>query len=147
MSWEGRNETGCTAQDQTEQNRIVVAVVQSLSRVQLLITPWTTVHQASLSFIISLSLLKLLSIESLMPSHLILCHPLLLLPSVSPSIRVFSKEVALCIRWPENWSFSFKISFLEDKHMFYSQSYRKSTMNIIGRTDVKNEAQMDMNLS
>ena len=69
-------------------------------------TPWTTAHQASLSFTISWSLLKLMSIESAMPSnHLILCHPLLL-PSVFPSIRVFSNESALCIRWPKYWSFS-----------------------------------------
>ena len=90
MSWEGRNETGCTAQDQTEQNRIVVAVVQSLSRVQLLITPWTTVHQASLSFTAPWSLLKFMSIESAMPSnHLILCGPLLLLPSIFPISESF----------------------------------------------------------
>ena len=111
MSWEGRNETGCTAQDQTEQNGIVVAVVQSLSRVQLLMTPWTTVHQASLSFTAPWSLLKFMSIESAMPSnHLILCRPLLLLPSIFPSIRVFPNEFALLIRWPKYWSFSFSIS-------------------------------------
>ena len=69
--------------------------------------PWTTAHQASLSFTISGSLLKLMSIESAMPSnHLILCHPLLLLPSIFPSIRVFSNESALCMRWPKYWSFS-----------------------------------------
>ena len=68
-------------------------------------------HQASLSFTVSQSLLKLMSMESVMPSnHLILCHPLLLVPSVFPSIRVFSSELALCIRWPKNWSFSFSIS-------------------------------------
>ena len=72
---------------------------------------WTAACQASLSFTISWSLLKLMSIESVMPSnHLILCHPLLLLPSIFPSIRVFSKELALCIRWPKYWSFSFSIS-------------------------------------
>ena len=74
-------------------------------------TPWTAARQASLSFIISLSLLKLMSIESVMPfNQLILCHSLLLLPSVFPSIRVFSSESALCIRWPKYWSFSFSIS-------------------------------------
>jgi len=74
-------------------------------------TPWTAARQASLSFTISWSLLKLMSIESMMPSnHLILCHPLLLLPSISPSIRVFSDELALHIRWPKYWSFSFSIS-------------------------------------
>ena len=77
-------------------------VVQSLSHVGLLATPWTAAHQASLSFTISRSLLKLMSIESVMPSnHLILCLPLLLLPSIFPSIRVFSNELALCIRWPK----------------------------------------------
>ena len=74
-------------------------------------TPWTAALQASLSIIISRSLLILMSIESVMPSsHLILCHPLLLLPSIFPSIRVFSNESALCIRWPKYWSFSFNIS-------------------------------------
>ena len=76
-----------------------------------LATPWTAAWQASLSFTISQSLLKLMSIESVIPSnHLILCHPLLLLPSISPSIRVFSSESALCIRWPKYWSVSFSIS-------------------------------------
>ena len=74
-------------------------------------TPWTAACQASLSFTISWSLLKLMSIESVMPSnHLILCCPLLLLPSIFPSIRVFSSESALHIRWPKYWSFSFSIS-------------------------------------
>ena len=73
-------------------------------------TPWTTAHQASL-FTVFWNLLKLMSIESVMPSsHLILCHPLLLLPSIFPSIRVFSIESVLCIRWPKDWSFSFSIS-------------------------------------
>ena len=73
-------------------------------------TPWTAAHQASLSFTIR-SLLKLMSLESVMPSnHLVLCHPLLLLPSIPPSIRVFTNESALHIRWPEHWSFSFSIS-------------------------------------
>ena len=86
-------------------------VVQSLSCVPVFGTPWTAAHQASLSFTISQSLLKLMSIESVMPSnHLILCHPLLLLPWIFPSIRIFSKETVLCIRWPKYWSFSFSIS-------------------------------------
>ena len=77
----------------------------------LFVTPWTAAHQASLSFIISRSLLKLKSIESVMPfNHLILCHPLLLLPSIFPSINVFSNESALHIRWPRYYSFSFSIS-------------------------------------
>ena len=79
-----------------------VVVVQSLSRVCLSVTPWTAAHQTSLSITNSRSLLKFTSIESVMPSnHLILCHPLLLLPSILPSIRVFSSKSALCIRWPK----------------------------------------------
>ena len=78
---------------------------------QLFATPWTAACQASLSITNSQSLLKLMSIESVMPSyHLILCHPLLLLPSIFPSIRVSFNESALCIRWPNYWSFSFSIS-------------------------------------
>ena len=85
--------------------------VQSLSHVRLFATPWTEACQASLSITNSWSLPKLMSIESVMPSnHLILCHPLLLLPSIVPSIRVFSNESALLIRWPKYWSFSFNIS-------------------------------------
>ena len=85
--------------------------VPSLSHVQLFVTPWTTTHQAFLSITSSRSLLKLMSIESVMPSnHLIICRPLLLLPSIFPSIRVFSSESILCIRWPKYWSFSFSIS-------------------------------------
>ena len=85
--------------------------VQSLSHVQLFVTPWTAAHQASLSSTSSRSLLKLMSIESVMPSnHLILCRPLLLLPSIFPSIRVFSSESTLHIMWPKYWSFSFNIS-------------------------------------
>ena len=82
--------------------------VQSLSHVWLSVTPWTTAHQASLSITNTQSLLKLISIESVMPSnHFILCHLLLLLPSIFPSIRVFSKESVLRIRWPRYWSFYF----------------------------------------
>ena len=85
--------------------------VQSLSRIQLFLTPWTTAHQASLSITNSQSPPKPMSVESVMPSnHFILCCPLLLLPSVLPSIRIFSNESALHIRWPKYWSFSFKIS-------------------------------------
>ena len=85
--------------------------VQSLRLVRFFSTPWTTAHQASLSITNSQSLPKLISIESVIPSkHLILCRPLLLLPSIFHSIRVFSNESALCIRWPKYWSFSFNIS-------------------------------------
>ena len=89
----------------------VGAVVQPLRHVQLFATPWTSAYQATLSFTISRSFLKLLSIESIMPSyHLILCNPLLLLPSIFPSIRVFSSRFTLHLRWPKYWNFSFSIS-------------------------------------
>ena len=85
--------------------------IQSLSRVRLFVTPWTAVHQASLSITRSRSLLKLMSVKSVMPSnHLILCCPLLLLPSILPSIRVFSNNSIRCIRWPQYRSFSFNIN-------------------------------------
>ena len=85
--------------------------VQLLSHVQLFATPWIAAHQASLSITNSQSLLKLMSVELVMPSnHIILCCPFLLPPSIFPSIRVFSKESALHIRWPKYWSFSFNIS-------------------------------------
>ena len=91
--------------------RVSVGSVQSLCRVQLFVTPWTAACQASLSFTDFWSLLKLMSIESQMLSnHLILCLPSLLLPSVFPSIRIFSSESVLCIRWPKYWSFSFSVS-------------------------------------
>ena len=89
-----------------------IAAVQSLSHVQLFATPWTAACQASLSFIISQSLPKVMSIESVMPSnHLIFCCPLLFLPSIFPSIRIFTNESALHIRWPKYWSFSISPSF------------------------------------
>ena len=85
--------------------------VQLLSHVRLFVSPWTVAHQASLSIPNSQSLAKLMSIELVMPSnHLILCCPLLLLPSIFPSIRIFSNESVLRIRWPKYWSFSFNIS-------------------------------------
>ena len=88
-----------------------VVIVQSLSHVRLFVIPWTAAHQASLSITNSQSLLKLMSIEMVMPSnHVTLCHPLLLLPSVFLSFRVFSSELVLCIKWPKYWSFSFSIS-------------------------------------
>ena len=90
---------------------IYISSVQSLSHVRLFATPWTAARQASLSITNSQSLFKLMPIESMMPSnHLILCHSLLLPPSIFPSIRVFSNESALRIRWPKYWSFSFSIS-------------------------------------
>ena len=95
----------------TQHAYIQTVTVQSFSCVRLFATPWTAARQASLSTTNSQSLLKLKSIKLVMPSnHLILCHPLLVLPSIFPSIRVFSNESALCIRWPKYWSFSFNIS-------------------------------------
>ena len=90
---------------------IMIRSVQSLGHVRLFSTPWTVARQASLSITNSRSSLKLMSIESVMPSsHLILSFPLFLLPLIFPSIRVFSDESVLCIRWPKYWSFSFSIS-------------------------------------
>ena len=90
---------------------LTITLVQLLSRVRLFATPRIAVQQASLSVTISWIILKLMSIELVMPSnHLTLCHPLLCLPSIFPSIRVFSNKSALCIRWPKYWSFSFTIS-------------------------------------
>ena len=100
---------------------IVVTVVQSLSFIQLFATPSTAALQVSLSITKSWSLLRLMSIESVMPSnHLILCHPLLLLPSIFPSISIFSSELALHIRWPKYWSFSFSISPFNEYSEFIS---------------------------
>ena len=90
---------------------ILTSSVQLLSHVRIFVIPWTAAHQASLSITSPQSLLKLLFIEFVMPSSwLILCHPLLLLPSIFPNIRVFSNESVLCIRWPKYWSFNFSIS-------------------------------------
>ena len=109
-SLEGYSSWGCKDSDTAEWEHIRFSSVQSLSRVQFFVTPWTAACQASLSITNYRSLPKLMSIESAMPSnHLILCCPLLLLPSIFPSIRVFSNESALHIRWPNYWSFSFNI--------------------------------------
>ena len=102
----------------------LIPSVQSLSRVRLFAAPWAAARQASLSITNSRSLLKLMSIESVMPSsHLILCRPLLLLPSIFPSVRVFSKESVLCIRWPNYLSFSFSI-----RHILYWILYKYITI-------------------
>ena len=96
---------------QKEKDKYCISSVQLLTGGRLFETPWTAACQASLSITNSRSLLKLMSIESMMPSNrLVLCLPLLLLPSILPTIRVFSKESALCIRWPKYWSFIFSIS-------------------------------------
>ena len=95
----------------TKRGSVQFSWVQSLSRVRLFATPWVTARQASLSITNSRSSLKLMSIELVMPySHLILCHPLIFLPPIPPSIRVFSNELTLHMRWPKYWSFSFSIS-------------------------------------
>ena len=104
---------GFVGEKKTKQNKntFISCSVQLLSRIWLFGTPWTAAPQASLPITNSQSLPKLMSIESVMPSnHLILCHPLLLLPSIFPNIRVFSNESALLIMWPKYWSFSFNIS-------------------------------------
>ena len=108
----------------------IFSSVQSLSRVQLFVTPWTAACQASLSITNSRSLPKLTLIELVMPSnHLILCRPLLLLPSIFPSIRVFSNESALRIRWPKYWSFSFNISPSSEHRGLIS--FRKDGLNLL----------------
>ena len=107
-TYTGRHVTGCYCRrERKNQFLYQFSSLQSLSCVQLFVTPWTAAHQASLSFTISWSLLKLMFIKSVMPSNrLILCHPLLLLPSIFPSIRVFSNELAFLIRWRKYQSFS-----------------------------------------
>ena len=119
-SWkfrEGQNrpciclQEACSLQSFPREPTLAISLVQSLSLVRLFVTPWTAAHQASLSISNSQSLPKFMSIESVMPSnYLILYCPLLLLPSIFTSIRVFSNESALRIRWPKYWSFSFSIS-------------------------------------
>ena len=111
MNFQLRILNGTVLKDLSFVNSFIAVVVQSLSHVWLFSTPWTAALQASQSFTISRSLLKLKSIESVMPSnHLILCHPCLLLPSIFPIMRVFSNEWAPCIRWPKYLSLSFSIS-------------------------------------
>ena len=114
---------------------VLFVVGQSLSHVWLFATPWTVApHQASLSFTISWSLLKLMSIESMMPSnHLILYRPLLLLPSIFPSIRVFSSESALRIRWPKHWSFRFSISPTDEYLGLIHKAVQGAFWSFLGR--------------
>ena len=107
--WEGHVERPVSSDPQNCSDDICISSVAQLC--STLATPWIAAHQASLCITNSQSLLKLMSIELVMPSnHLILCHPLLLLPSVFPSIRVFSNQSAVCIRWPKYWSFSFSMN-------------------------------------
>ena len=111
LKWLSMHTQGCHTHTHTHIYMYIVVAIQSLSWVWLFVSPQTAACQASLSFTISWSLFKLMSIELVMPSnHPELCHPLVLLPSIVPSIRVFSKELALRIRWPKYWSFSFSIS-------------------------------------
>ena len=106
-----RADSLCCATETQHCKAIAIIVAQSLSCVWFFATPWTATCQASLPFTISWSLLKFMSIESVMPSHnLILSHPLLLLPPIFPSLKVITNELDLCIRWPKYWSFSFSIS-------------------------------------
>ena len=106
------------------------SLVQPLSCIWLFVTPWTAARQASLSITNSWSSLRLMCIESVMlSSHLILCRPLLLLPSIPPSIRVFSSESTLCMRWPKYWSFSFSIS-PSNKHPGLI-SFRKDWLDLL----------------
>ena len=110
--------------------RVQFSSVQSLSHVRLFASPWIAAHQASLSITDSRSVLKLMHIESVMPSsHLILCRPLLLLPPIPPSIRVFSNELTLPMRWPKYWSFSFSIS-PSDEHPGLI-SFRMDCLNLL----------------
>ena len=110
---------------------VSVSSVQSLSRVRLFATPWTAARQASLSITNSWSLLKLLSVESVMPSkHLILCRPLLL-PSIFPSIRIFSNESVLCIRWPKYWSFSFSWIWMNSSEYSGLISFRMDWLDLL----------------
>ena len=119
---------------------LAISSVQSLSRVQLFVTPWTAACQASLSITNSRSLLKLMSIESVMPSnHLILCRPPLLLPSVFPSFRVFPNESALCIRWPRYWSFSFSISPSSEYSGLISSRMDRLDLLAVGYTPIQNK--------
>ena len=111
--------------------------VQSLSHVRLFVTPWIAAHQASLSITISRSSLRLTSIESVMPSsHLILCHPLLLLLSICPSIRIFSNESTLRMRWPEYWSFSF--STIPSKEIPGLVSFRMDRLDLLAVQGTRN---------
>ena len=113
---------------------LLAVAIQLLNCVWFFVIPWTAAHQASSGFTMSWSLLKLMSIESVMPSnHLILCHPLLLLPSIFSSIRVFFNELGVHIRWPKYWSFSFSLDSLSNKplaqkHFFQELLFKEQTL-------------------
>ena len=117
-------------------SEVVSQSVQLLSHVRPFVAPWTAAHKASLSITNYWSLLKLMSIKLVMPSnHLILCHPLLLLPSTFPSIKVFSSESVLRIRWPQYWSFSFSISPSSDHPGLIS--FRMDWLNLLAAMKLK----------
>ena len=124
-----------SAKNRLFQHCYSTVVVQSLSQVQLLATPWTAAHQVSLSFTISQSLLKLMSIESVMLlNHLILCCPLLLLPSIFPSIWVFSNESALCIRWPKYCYSIVNENYMWSQRLRFKDSSEKTQGSYFGFT-------------
>ena len=110
----------------------IISSVQSLSCIQLFVTPWTAAHQASLSITNSQSPPKPVPIELVMPSnHLVLCHPLLPLPSIFPSIRDFSNELALRIIWPKYWSFSFSINIAASNEYLWFISFRVDWFDLL----------------
>ena len=122
--------------DITKRNVPQFSSVQSLSHVRLFATPWIAAHQASLSITNSQSSLRLTSIKSVMPSsHLILCHPLLLLPPIPPSIRVFSSESTLRMRWPKYWSFS--ISIIPSKEIPGLISFKMDWLDLLALVNSK----------
>ena len=133
-------------------NRSTISSVQSLSHVRLFATPWTAAHQASLSFTISQIFLKLMLIELVIPSnHLILCRPLLLLPSIFPTIRVFSSELVLHIRWPKYWSFSISPSSEYSGPIFFRMDWLdllavQGTLRVFSNTTVQKHEFFDAQL-
>ena len=133
-------------------NRSTISSVQSLSHVRLFATPWTAAHQASLSFTISQIFLKLMLIELVIPSnHLILCRPLLLLPSIFPTIRVFSSELVLHIRWPKYWSFSLSPSSEYSGPIFFRMDWLdllavQGTLRVFSNTTVQKHEFFDAQL-
>ena len=119
------------------ESRIQFSSVHLLSHVRLFETPWTAAGQASLSITNSRNLFKLMSIELVMPSnHLNLCHPLLLLPSIFSSIRIFSNESTLCIRWPKYWSFSFTMSLPKEYSDLFSLEFAGLVLQSKGHSRV-----------
>jgi len=128
----GHFKTVLSVINRSSSQRNQLSSVQSLSHIQLFVTPWTAACQASLSITNSWNLLKLMSIKLMIPSnHLILCCPLLLLPSIFPSIRVFSSESVLPINWPKFWSFSFSISISPSNEYSGLISFRMDWLDLL----------------